>query len=207
MARLAALARNAPGDHRAVNIALVKPNEAAEAIKHAGIDIRGYRHVADTSGVKHAIKKHGNAAVEESRGQIAIGDKDISEIPAIVAEPDYRAYGTKTDLGLKAVLSFKKMPDGTVSVIEEVRTGKGTLAFKDMWKVPGARVDVSFFRAAASNAKSDTGVVTIINQKTGEAKEISLLYTYERILTEMVRFFPLRRTCRTRRELMPCDCQ
>jgi len=109
--------------------------QVADAAKH-GLDIAGYRHVIDGSALRHTMKNHGNAKVEQARGQVAITDADLESIPDILAAPDKTSYGLKNSIGRDLIVHMKKMNDGTTLYLEEIRTKRGTLALQSMRKYP-----------------------------------------------------------------------
>jgi hypothetical protein len=113
--------------------------------------------------VRHALNRHGDAQTEAKQGQLAIGEADIAQIPQIVAAPDALLLGAKTPRGQDIVGSLKRMPDGTVLYLEEVRSGRKTLAMTSMRKYPGTTdFETIKDRVVPSYAHSDTGDVRIV---------------------------------------------
>jgi|GEM_PF-1975295 len=113
----------------------VAAQEVVEAAQN-GLDIEGYRHVIDGSAIRHVFKKHGNAATESARGQIAVTENDLESIPDILAAPDEVLYGLKNKIGREVIGYLKRMPDGSTVYLEEVRTRYGTLAAQSLWRYP-----------------------------------------------------------------------
>jgi hypothetical protein len=99
----------------------VTPEEVSEA-RRAHLDIAGYTHVIDGSGIRHMLKSHGNAASEKARGNLPITDADFNAIPDVLATPDKTIYGMKNDIGRDMIVYLKQMPDGTILYLEEVRS-------------------------------------------------------------------------------------
>ena len=96
-------------------------------------------------------------------GQLPLGDADIAAIAQAIAAPDAWILGGKTPRGQDIVGSLKRMPDGTVLYLEEVRTGRKTLAMTSMRKYPGTTdFDTIANSVLPSNARSDTGDVRIV---------------------------------------------
>jgi|GEM_PF-1224841 len=128
-----------------------------EAAKH-GLNLQGYVHTLDGSAVRHVLNRHGNPEVEKSRGQIALSDADIQSIPQVVQQPDAVVLGTQTK-GHKEQIGFiKRLPDGTVLYLEEVRSGKQELAAVSMRKYPATRDFSAIVNSTLpSNARSDSG--------------------------------------------------
>ena len=99
----------------------------------APIDVDGFRHVVLARDIRHAIKQHGDAAQEARRGQLAITADDIASIPVIV-ESFNTITARKRKSAPPTIRYEKQFPDGLVYMVEEVRRGKGELAFKTMLK-------------------------------------------------------------------------
>ncbi len=127
------MARNFPNERRKVVVGNASTELISKA-KKAGIDIAGYVHDVDVSGIRHAIIQHGNRKTEIPRGQLAITDDDILKIPEIIGSYDNVDFPGKNRSGLDTVVYTKSMDDGTVYFYEEIRTGKKTLTFLTMYK-------------------------------------------------------------------------
>ena len=86
--------------------------------------------------ITHAFTQHGDTAREEARGQVTITGEDFARLPEVLGNPDRVVLSSKkTRKGLDAFI-FEKKVDGTILVVEEVRTGQNTLAFRTMHKKP-----------------------------------------------------------------------
>ncbi|MDR0578750.1 MAG: hypothetical protein LBI87_14765, partial [Candidatus Accumulibacter sp.] len=165
MRRLWDMAKRKIVANHTVEIAPVDRQTLAEAKEKAGLDLNGYRHTADMFAVRHALNRHGDANREKSRGQIAIGETDIAFVPEAVTRPDAVVYGAKNERKQDLVASIKRMPDGSLLVAEEVRTGRKTLALASLRKYPAARDFSSIARTLLSNARSDGGNGLIIAER------------------------------------------
>lgn len=66
-----------------------------ETAKEAGLDIEGYEHEVTDVFVGHALKRHGDPAIEHSRGQIAITQTDFAKIPEVIKAPNLTLIGGK----------------------------------------------------------------------------------------------------------------
>ena len=128
-----------------------------DAASTVGMNISGYQHSIDAYAVRHIRRQHGNAAVEAARGQLAMTDADIRAIPAAIDSPDAVVFGAKNKRGQDLIASIKSMPDGTMLVVEEVRTKRRTLTVTSARKVPAGRDTDSIARTLLSNAQSDGG--------------------------------------------------
>ena len=97
-----------------------------------GINVdSSYNHVVDNYSIIHVMNGHSNIAKEQARGQIPITYKDIKMIDKVINEFD----NIVVDNG--KIVYAKKLPDGTVLYIEEVRRGRKELAFVSMRKMKG----------------------------------------------------------------------
>ncbi|MDR3158604.1 MAG: hypothetical protein LBU11_06265 [Zoogloeaceae bacterium] len=162
MRSLARAAGTTSNKNQTVTIAKVSNEAAKEAKDKAALDISGYTHTADMFAVRHTLNQHGDATKEAKRGQIAITSDDIAAIPQAVNAPDARVYGVRNNRGQDLIASIKRLPDGTLLVVEEVRTGRRTLALASIRKAPAAKDFDSVARTLLSNAQSDGGNALII---------------------------------------------
>lgn len=125
-------AKNSPNDKLKVSIGSVSSKLASEAHKN-GFDVEGYTHDVDVSGIRHTFKQHGGNQ-EYKRGQIPINDEDIKKIPDVIYNFDKVTFGTKDSKGTDIITYEKRMDDGDVFYLEEIRTGRKTLTLKTMYK-------------------------------------------------------------------------
>ncbi|AOG22566.1 PLxRFG domain-containing protein [Acidovorax sp. RAC01] len=154
----------APGNaNKTVVLGQVSPQQL-ELLQREGVPVDGgFTHAADMFAVRHALKRHGDAAVEAKQGQLPLGEADIAAVPKIIASADALILGAKTPRGQDIVGSLKRMPDGTVLYLEEVRSGRKTLAMTSMRKYPGTTdFEAIKDRIVPSYARSDTGDVRIV---------------------------------------------
>ena len=126
-------ALNDPNARQKVDLGKVD-KKLVDAAKKAGLDIEGYTHDIDVSGVRHALREHGNAKREGLRGQLAITKDDFRKIPDVIKNYDSVDFTGKTNLGREAILYKKERSDGVVYYVEEVRTGRKTLTIQTMYK-------------------------------------------------------------------------
>ena len=105
-----------------------------EAGKAHGFDLTGYNHTIDIYGVRHTFKNHGNKETEAKRGQIAITESDIKQIPEVIYNYDNVVFSGKNKTGRETITFMKKMTDGTTVYVEEIRTGNKTLTLNSMRK-------------------------------------------------------------------------
>lgn len=102
----------------------------ALAAKH-GMNLTGYKHVIETSGVQHSEKRHG----KESKDRTPLTLEDYLLIPYIIKHRDNLSISTsKTRQRESMVLVYEKQIDLDFYYVEEIRSGKKRLAFQTLYK-------------------------------------------------------------------------
>ena len=160
---LAAAARSSGNENTTLVLGMVT-DDALAMLQREGVPVEsGYRHTADMYAVRHALSRHGDEQVEAKQGQLPLSDADIAAIPEAIAAPDAWILGAKTPRGQDIVGNLKRLPDGTVLYLEEVRSGRKALAMTSMRKYPGTTdFETIRNRIVPSYAQSDTGDVRIV---------------------------------------------
>jgi hypothetical protein len=96
-----------------------------------GIDLKGFKHVIETSGVQHAEKRHGF----QSNDREPLSIEDFLLIPFIIRNRDRVNISTTTTKQHEAnVLVYEKQIGLDYYYVEEIRTGKKSLAFHTLYK-------------------------------------------------------------------------
>lgn len=162
--RLLAAAARSSGNENTTLVLGPVTDDALAMLQREGVPVEvGYRHTADMYAVRHALSRHGDAQVEAKQGQLPLSDADIAAIPEAIAAPDAWILGAKTPRGQDIVGNLKRLPDGTVLYLEEVRSGRKALAMTSMRKYPGTTdFETIRNRIVPSYAQSDTGDVRIV---------------------------------------------
>jgi hypothetical protein len=121
--------------HAEYNFTLLTKQQAKIIEEKIGIDLTGVHRIIDTYGIKHAIKEHGSASKEHSRGQEPVNLDDFLLIPQILKEPDKIEYAGKNSLR-QDVFKFSKRVGWLYIVAEAVRvSSKGNkLVFITLYK-------------------------------------------------------------------------
>ena len=102
------------------------------AAKH-GIDLTGYKHVIETSGVQHSEKRHGL----KSNDRTPLTLEDYLLVPYIIKTRDKLSISTtRTRQRESLVLVYEKQIDSVFYYVEEIRSGKKSLAFQTLYKRP-----------------------------------------------------------------------
>ena len=92
--------------------------EQAQTIKEiTGVEVKGYVHSLDNSGVLHALK-HKNISVA-----------DLLLIPFIIENYDFIGKGKEDN-----TIVYKKIINQEYYYVEEIRTGRKKLALKTLYK-------------------------------------------------------------------------
>lgn len=98
-----------------------------------GVDVsQQYKHVIDNNAIRHAYTQHGCLS-EEMRGQIAITEKDIEQIPDILNSYE-ELFTHKNRRGQDVIVYSKSFTDGLSIYVEEVRVGRKELAMDTIYK-------------------------------------------------------------------------
>jgi hypothetical protein len=109
--------------------------EADQILKSTGLDLRGSIRIIDTSGIRHAIKNHGNSIQELKRGQIAITPNDFANVIDVLSSPEIIEYVGQNRLR-QDLIRYSRRLDNLLVVVEAVRTNKQgrKLVFHTMYK-------------------------------------------------------------------------
>jgi len=163
LGELARAARASGNENQTVVLGKLSAAEVA-LLSREGVAVDdGYSHAADMFAVRHALNRHGDERVEKSRGQLAITDNDVAQIAEAIAAPTAYVLGGKTPRKQDVVGTIKRLADGTLLYLEEVRSGRKTLSMTSMRKYPGTTdFDTIANSVLPSNARSDTGDVRIV---------------------------------------------
>jgi hypothetical protein len=127
-----------------IHIAEVTPQEAGEvsaAFKNQYDETIEFKpsqvtRTIDGDQIRHTLNKHGDPKTEGSFGGIAVTLEDITKYPEIVRDYDYRIFTHTKQNNIPAIV-YGKQINGYTIVVEEVRTGRGNIAFFDMYKHKG----------------------------------------------------------------------
>ena len=109
-------------------------DELMEKARKEGVDLTGYKHVMETSGNRHSLRRHGT----DSKDRTPLSVEDFLMIPYIIKYPDkIEVLNTKTKQhGLKTV-RYRKTIDDIYVYVEEIRNGRNkSLAFHTLYKRP-----------------------------------------------------------------------
>ena len=100
------------------------------AAKH-NIDLKGYKHVIETSGIQHSEKRHG----KQSKDREPLSIEDYLLVPFIIRNRDKVSISTtKSKRHDMHLLVYEKQIGVNYYYVEEVRTGKRSLAFQTLYK-------------------------------------------------------------------------
>ena len=106
-------------------------DELIELAAKYNIDLKGYKHVIETSGVQHSEKRHGSKS--EDRTPLSL--QDYLLIPYIIKERDKVEMSPQRDvMHHNRILVYTKQIGDTYYYVEEVRMKNKSLAFKSLRK-------------------------------------------------------------------------
>lgn len=108
---------------------------AARIKDKLNLDVSNLQHVVDTDFVRHAIKRHGDEAIEAADNQMAVTADDLKRIPEILGSPDDVKWGKRGET--KSII-YEKRVNGSIYYVELVGKKKGILLSKSMWKKPSS---------------------------------------------------------------------
>ena len=100
------------------------------ASKH-NINLTGFKHVIETSGIQHAEKRHGSNSNDRQPLSIA----DYLLVPYIIKNRDEVTMSPQKDASHRnAILRYTKQIGDTYYYVEEIRKKNKSLAFKSLMK-------------------------------------------------------------------------
>ncbi len=204
--------KNAISDKKNVNRAYlgkVPDDTAQRVLKETGVDISGFTSMINGDDVRHIMKKHGNALVEQARGQVVVTPDDIAKIPEILAAPDHVELSDTLDGKGRKVIVFEKKYGDKYIAVQGVSAGKKTLQTDTMYILKRARNTRDTMLAAEEsaspviNAQSEPQLSSSINNIAqinrninnnsdglGAADRGSLNTAYQNLQEESSRFYP-----------------
>ncbi|WP_320194955.1 hypothetical protein RMR10_011875 [Agrobacterium rosae] len=160
------------GESQTVEIAQVSDAVADLVEEQVGVDIHGYRHVIDSSAIRHILKNHGDAKSETARGMVAITESDVLDVPNLISTADKVVTGAKGKRGEDLIGYLKKLDDGTTLYIEEARRGKKVLAAVSMRKYPATSDYSSIAKTISPNVRNDGGIDVTITDVPPNSKTL-----------------------------------
>ena len=96
-----------------------------------GIDLRGFKHVIETSGIQHSENRHG----KQSQDREPLSLEDYLLVPFIIRNRDKVSISSsKSKHHEMNIIVYEKLIGSNFYYVEEIRTGKRSLAFQTMYK-------------------------------------------------------------------------
>lgn len=106
----------------------IVPNDVAGRIlTESGVDISGYGVMMNGDDVRHILKGHGDSTAEAARGQVAVTESAIAQIPEVIAQPDNVYLSAESDGKGRQAIVFEKQIGDTYITIQGVANGKRLL--------------------------------------------------------------------------------
>ena len=103
-------------------------------LEDTGLDVKGFGVMMNGNDVRHIMKNHGDAATEQSRGQIAITPDDIARIPEILSSPDLIDAPKVPDGKGRTTVIFEKQIGDYYITIQGISDGKRLLQTDTLYK-------------------------------------------------------------------------
>ena len=96
-----------------------------------GIDLKGFKHVIETSGIQHSENRHG----KQSKDREPLSIEDYLLVPFIIRNRDKVSISTsKSKRHEMGIVVYEKLIGSNYYYVEEIRTGKKSLAFQTLYK-------------------------------------------------------------------------
>ena len=118
-------------DYKFAIVDNVVDEELMALAKNEGIDLTGYKHVIETSGIQHSENRHG----KHSKDREPLSIEDYLLVPFIIRNRDkVHISSSKSKLHDMNLLVYEKKIGLTYYYVEEIKTGKKSLAFQTLYK-------------------------------------------------------------------------
>lgn len=118
-----------------VEVHVIGPVRNAAAIeKAAGFPVTGFAVVLENGTARHTLRRHGDAATEARRGQLAVTSDDLALMPQLLCEFDAVEPVDPTKQGTPQARFHKRLGTVEYEVFAEVRRTAKQIAFKTMLK-------------------------------------------------------------------------
>ena len=96
-----------------------------------GIDLNGFKLVIETSGIQHSENRHG----KQSKDREPLSLEDYLLVPFIIRNRDKVSISTsKSKRHEMGIVVYEKLIGSNYYYVEEIRTGKKSLAFQTLYK-------------------------------------------------------------------------
>lgn len=120
-------------EHSRTALGKVTEANAAHVREQTGVDIAGYKRVAESSDIRHVINSHGDPAKEAARGQIAVTKAGMREIPNIIENAHtIRAIGASKAAKPQRLEYVATIGGNDHHYVEEIRPHNTLVALKSM---------------------------------------------------------------------------
>jgi hypothetical protein len=157
-----------------IHIAEVSANEANEistAFKNQfdeSVEFKPSQVTRTINGdqIRHTLNGHGDPKREAQFGGIPVTLEDIAKYPEIVRDHNFKIY-SHTSRDNRPAIVYGKQVNGYAIIVEEVRTGRGDIAFFDMYKRKGTLTEDSL-RLARDRAKNEKGKLPALSHGVRE---------------------------------------
>ena len=118
-----------------VRLHVLGPVRHANAItRAAGFTVSGVQLVVEIGTLRHTLRRHGDHATENQRGQVAVTERDVWRLPQLLAEFDSVTRADASKQGTCQVRLMKQIGHIQFTIFAEVRRKAKQVAFKPRMK-------------------------------------------------------------------------
>lgn len=126
-------------------------NELSNDIRAAtGQDVTGYNVAIRSDEVRHIFAQHGNEQAEALRGQLAVDDALMAELPKVFNNPDEIILLDKKDYAGRTAFELRKRINGYAVAVNGVSNGKHSIEI-DSFRVINKKKPLTTFNATQAS--------------------------------------------------------
>jgi len=125
-------AKSQSNSNKKMYFGIVSQNLSERIKKEIGIDVEGYNVSISENEIRKIFKSHGDEATELPRGQRAILESDIVNIPEIIQNPDKIMLDDKL-YGKNLVIKFTKTINGRTTIVSYASDKHRDLAVQTLY--------------------------------------------------------------------------
>jgi hypothetical protein len=146
-------ARSQSNSNKKMYFGIIPKNLAEMIKKDTGIDIESYNVSISENEIRKIFKSHGDEATELPRGQRAITEDDIVNIPKIIQNPDKIILDDEL-YGKNFVIKFTKTINGRTTVVSYASDKHQDLAVQTLYSGKGSGTLATLIDAKATKTTS-----------------------------------------------------
>ena len=105
----------------------VSQNLSDDIRKATGQDVSGYNVAIRSDEIRHTFTQHGNPQTEALRGQLAVDDSLMAELPKVFNNPDEILLLSKKDYAGRTAFELRKRINGYAIAVNGISNGKHSI--------------------------------------------------------------------------------